>query len=254
VLRVHARGAALVLKLRWSTARPTVDYARTAAAQRLAGDAGVPVPAVVTAGDDGTVQHLLQEHVDGAEWRQVRPQLRPRELAAASAQIAEAVLALQSVTLPAFGALDEPTGGSVLDALRARVALRIPRAAERAVALDVLAGHAGLFASQPDATLTHDDLHHANVLFRRDASRWRLAAMLDWDKAWAGPPESDVARMAFWDDMTDPSFWSVYRAGRAQQDGWEERARIYQLLWCLEYDVTTRRHRRDTADLLARLR
>jgi Ser/Thr protein kinase RdoA (MazF antagonist) len=37
------------------------------------------------------------------------------------------------------------------------------------------------------ATLTHDDLHHGNVLFRHDHYGWRLAALLDWDKSWAGP-------------------------------------------------------------------
>ena len=59
--------------------------------------------------------------------------------------------------------------------------------------------------------------------------------------------------MAFWDDMTDPVFWSVYRAGVPASDGWEQRALVYQLLWCLEYDVDTARHRQDTAALVARL-
>jgi hypothetical protein len=40
--------------------------------------------------------------------------------------------------------------------------------------------------------------------------------VLDWDKAWAGPLESDVARMAFWDDMTGDGFWEVYKVPAAE--------------------------------------
>lgn len=253
VLRVRAEGSAYVLKLASSGARPALDYARTASAHRLAEAAGVPVAGVVGVGDDGVVQHLLQEHVEGVDWRHVRPQLDGNELRTASADVARSVLGIQSVTLPAFGGLDEPTGRSLLDALHDRVVLRIRRGDRLALAHGVLDRHADLFAGPAAPTLTHDDLHHANLLFRRRATGWRLAAVLDWDKAWAGAPESDVARMAFWDDMTDPVFWSVYRDERPVADGWPERAAVYQLLWCLEYDVETPRHQRDTAALVARL-
>jgi fructosamine-3-kinase len=74
-----------------------------------------------------------------------------------------------------------------------------------------------------------------------------------WDKAWAGPPESDVARMAFWDDMTGDGFWEFYNADVPPAEGRAERALIYQLLWCLEYLVSTPRHRADTASLCRRL-
>ena len=106
-----------------------------------------------------------------------------------------------------------------------------------------------LFSSQHAATLCHDDLHHDNVLFRLNSNGWRLVALLDWDKAWAGPAESDVARMAFWDDMTGPGFWEVYPAPNGIDDEAAHRALIYQLLWCLEYDDGTARHAADTTRL-----
>ncbi|KQR15974.1 phosphotransferase family protein [Cellulomonas sp. Leaf334] len=256
VLLVRAGATRLVLKIAASSARPGVDLARSAAAQELARRAGVPVGTVVAAGVDTelpTVQYLLQEEVQGIEWRTVRPHLRPAEHARAAAEIAGAVLALQSVVLPSFGALDDPAPQSLVDALHARVGLRVPDGARRRRAHDVLQRHAGLFTTPGRPTLTHDDLHHANLLFRQGAGGWTLAGVLDWDKAWAGSAESDVARMAFWDDMTGPDFWSVYRAEMPALDGWEQRARVYQLLWCLEYDVDTARHRQDTATLVARL-
>ncbi|KQS97498.1 phosphotransferase family protein [Cellulomonas sp. Leaf395] len=256
VLLVRAASTVHVLKVASTDARPALDYRRSASAQELARRAGVPVGAVVAAGVHGElpgVQFLLQEQVEGVEWRQVRPLLRPAELATPSIDIARAVLALQSVVLPSFGALDEPTP-RLVDALRARIALRIPAGDRRSLATEVLDRHADQFSGPAGPTLAHDDLHHANLLFRQGRNGWRLAGVLDWDKAWAGPAESDVARMAFWDDMTDTVFWSVYRESVPATDGWALRAMVYQLLWCLEYDVDTARHRQDTATLVARLR
>jgi aminoglycoside phosphotransferase (APT) family kinase protein len=256
VFRVRADDARWVLKVAGLDARPALDYTRTATAQTRAGAAGVPVAPVAAAGVHGTTQFLLQEEVEGVEWRTARARLGAAELAAASTQIARAVLRLQSVTAPSFGALDEVDAGrrlGLLDAMRDRIRLRIPAGDRRAVAERVLQRHSALFDEPQRPVLTHDDLHHANLLFRPTSAGWRLAAVLDWDKAWLGPPESDVARMAFWDDMADDVFWSTYHRAQPPADGWPERALVHQLLWCLEYDVATPRHQRDTAALVARL-
>jgi aminoglycoside phosphotransferase (APT) family kinase protein len=101
--------------------------------------------------------------------------------------------------------------------------------------------------------LCHDDLQDTNLIFREARGGWQLAGVLDWDKAWAGPPEADIARMAFWDDMTGPGFWEVYEAVTPPAEGRSARALIYQLLWCLEYPVSTPRHLADTASVCRRL-
>ena len=77
-----------------------------------------------------SVQYLLQEEVEGTEWRRCVRTAAGRA-GAASADIARAVLALQSVTLPSFGALDDAAPRTLVDALHARVALRIPDAGRR---------------------------------------------------------------------------------------------------------------------------
>ena len=147
----------------------------------------------------------------------------------------------------------EPAAGDLPAALRHRAELRVADQRRLALSLYVLEREAALFSGATVATLCHDDLHHANVIFRRERGGWRLAGLLDWDKAWAGSAESDVARMALWDDMTGPGFWEVYRAGVPAADGWEERALVYQLLWCLEYDDGTARHAADTTAVCRRL-
>ena len=53
--------------------------------------------------------------------------------------------------------------------------------------------------------------------------------------------------------MTGPGFWEVYRAAVPEAPGWPRRALLHQLLWCLEYDAPTQRHRADTAAVRAAL-
>ena len=262
VLLVELAGApgAVVCKL-GKAASSAIDLRRTARATSLARSAGVPVGAVLavdTSSRHGPWQYLLAEHLAGVEWRRVRPLLAAEELAAAHQEIATMVLALQTVRLPTFGELDgaaEPVGGNLVEALRRRAELRIRDPGHRAMFHRVLDQESDLLAAEPGpATLTHDDLHSANVLFGRDRSgSWRLRGVLDWDKAWAGPAEADVARLAFWDDMTGPGFWQAYRAARPATAGEPRRALVYQLLWCLEYDSTTARHRADLAAVSAAL-
>ena len=247
----------LVLKVADASDR-TVDFERTQAVIALGRAGGVPAPAVLAADHGGDVGrgYLLLEHVDGVPWRHLRSTLEPGQVAAAHQEIAQAVLSLQSVQLPCFGEIDHlgrPAGRSLLDALHSRAELRIPDSQGREVLHGLLDRNAGLFTTPQPPTLCHDDLHHGNLLFRARSGRWELAAVLDWDKAWAGPAESDIARMAFWDDMTGPAFWRVYRRAVPAADGYRERALIYQLLWCLEYQNSSARHAADTAALKRRL-
>jgi aminoglycoside phosphotransferase (APT) family kinase protein len=249
----------LVLKAAGPGAPAGVDFHRTATALSLARAAGVPVPAVLaveTSYRSGPWSYLLQEHVDGLEWRRLRPLLAPEQIRTAHREIATAVLAMQSVRFSSFGELNaagEPAGDDLGIALRRRAELRITEPGRRTTFLDVLNHKASLFHDQPRSTLCHDDLQHTNLIFREARGEWRLAGVLDWDKAWAGPPESDIARMAFWDDMTGPGFWEVYESVTPPAEGRSERSLVFQLLWCLEYPVSTPRHRADTASVCRRL-
>ena len=148
----------------------------------------------------------------------------------------------------------QPAASDLLSALRRRAEIRIADEHARDSFNQLLDREAGLFVMGNQApTLSHDDLHHANLIFHAAQGRWQLAGVLDWDKAWAGPAESDVARMAFWDDMTGPGFWEVYRAAVPMIDGRSERMLIYPLLWCLEYNETSTRHLIETNSLRGQL-
>ncbi|HSU36799.1 MAG TPA: aminoglycoside phosphotransferase family protein [Propionibacteriaceae bacterium] len=245
----------MIMKVARDGARPEVDFERTAAAMALARGAGVPVAETLAADATyraGPWQYLLHSYLDGIPWHRARPHARVDEVDSAHRQLAEAVLALQSVELTGYGELDrsgQSSGADLLTGLRCRAELRLVEPRNRALFDHVLEQNVELFADAPAATLCHDDLHHANVIFRLDGRDPVLVGFIDWDKAWAGPAESDLARMALWDDMTGPGFWSAYGTAALSDSAAARRILIYQLMWCLDYDESTPRHRADTARL-----
>jgi aminoglycoside phosphotransferase (APT) family kinase protein len=243
------------MKVAQRGSRPDLDFERTAAAMSLARSAGVPVAQTLAADGScrtGPWQYLLYTYVEGLPWRLVRPRLNAGEIESAHGQLAEAILALQSVRFHSFGELSrsgEPIGSDLPRSLRRRAAVRIPDPSHRALFNEVLDRNIGLFSGSTAPTLCHDDLHDGNVIFQISGSGPGLAGIIDWDKAWAGPAESDIARMAFWDDMTGPGFWPAYRSKTPTEQAATQRTLIYQLLWCLEYNQETPRHLADTRQL-----
>jgi len=257
-LTVGSSDRRLVLKASAPGDTRPIDYDRTAMVTELARAVGTPTPAVLgvdTSCRAGPWRYLFLEHVDGLEWRRLRRRLDDQEARSAHRQIASAVLALQSVPFSSFGELDgrgQAAGDDLRPALRRRAELRIEDERARDLFDRLLDREAGLLDHQ-SPVLCHDDLHHGNLIFQPSPSGWQLVAVLDWDKAWAGPRESDVARMAFWDDMTGPGFWEVYRSEVPMTAGERQRTPIYQLLWCLEYDDRSARHLADTNALRRKL-
>jgi fructosamine-3-kinase len=117
----------------------------------------------------------------------------------------------------------------------------------------VLNARAALFGGMNDGALCHDDLNPHNILVARQDGRWRVTAVVDFDSAWAGSGESDLARLELWRGMTDDGFHDAYRGVLPAAAGYQERRPIYQLLWCLEYARATPQHRADTAAVCAEL-
>ncbi|MEW6093889.1 MAG: fructosamine kinase family protein, partial [Chloroflexota bacterium] len=95
--------------------------------------------------------------------------------------------------------------------------------------------------------------HKHNILFQRQQGQWRLATILDFDKAWAGHHETDLARLELWEGMTSKAFWRSYRAICPADPLYKQRRPIYQLLWCLEYARPTAKHLADTQRVCAEL-
>lgn len=196
---------------------------------------------------------LVKTRAEGQTWAALCPELDTSERDAALAQLGEAVAELHSPCLSGFGpfaadgsiAVSQPVVGALAE--HACRIIRIPSPAEPF--REALRNHADLFDDVGPPTICHDDLHGFNVLFSNGRPP-RLSAILDFDKAWAGPAESDMARMELWTGMTGATFWSAYRRRHPERDGYKRRRPFYQLLWCLEYAQNSEEHLWITNDLL----
>lgn len=251
----------VMVKLAGPRAALPCPFERTAALlQRVAATTAVPVVSMIAADTsyrDWPWRYCVYERAPGLPWGELREQLRPEEQADARRQLGQAVAQLHSVRFEAFGELTNEAAPQAaapyLAALEARATLRITAAPLRDTFLAALERTADWFSDVTEARLTHEDLHGWNVLFAQRGGRWQLTGIVDFDKAWAGHAESDLARLAFWDGMTDAAFWESYTALQPIEPRFAQRRLVYQLFWCLEFARATPRHLADTQRVVAEL-
>ncbi|MGH2514282.1 MAG: phosphotransferase, partial [Ktedonobacterales bacterium] len=146
-----------------------------------------------------------------------------------------------------------PFGAPFLPALAERVRRRVANPHHAELFLALMRERAALFADVEEAQLTHEDLNPNNILFQNDNGQWVLSGLLDFESAWAGCCESDLARLELWRGMTGDGFWEGYRSVRQVPPSYPLRRQLFQLLWCLEYGATTPRHLADTRAVCAAL-
>ncbi len=256
VLLVQLRQPSIqvVVKLAGRESPLACPFDRTATLHRLvAAQTSIPMPEVLAVDvsyEKAPWRYFIKRYIPGQEWAQVRDQMNEEELANAYRQIGEAVAQLHGIRFPAFGELAADgtvqSGGPCFTALAERARSFIGSEHLRDLFLSVLDENANLFADVGDASLCHEDLHQHNILFQFEQGQWRLATILDFDKAWAGHGESDLARLELWRGMMGKGFWEAYEKVHPRDDLYQRRCPIYQLLWCLEYARPTAQHLADT--------
>jgi aminoglycoside phosphotransferase (APT) family kinase protein len=251
----------VVVKLAGHMAALPCPFERAAAINRLVRThTNIPNSGVIAA--DVSYAHWpwrysISTFVPGDTWKVVRPQLSGFQLRAAYRQIGEAIAILHGVPFQQFGEVTQdgtvPFGSPYLPALAERVRRRIANPRHAELFLTLVRERAALFADVDEPRLTHEDLNPNNILFHNDAGQWTLSGILDFESAWAGCRESDLARLELWRGMAGDGFWEGYRSVSEVPPTYPMRRQIYQLLWCLEYGATTPQHRSDTRSVCAGL-
>ena len=246
-------------------------FARAAAIQqRVARETAVPVCETLAVDDlcqRFPWRYLMTAHAPGMDWRAGLARMTPHARRDIFRQFGEATAALHGLRYPRFGDAEEETSpptplprgeGSqtYLSALMARARRRIANPAYAELFSTVLQAHASDFAGITEPRLTHEDLNPSNLLVvpgENEGDDWRISAILDFESAWAGCPESDIARLELWRDMMGDGFTEGYTATQPIAADYPTRRPIYQLLWCLEYARPTAQHHADTARVCAAL-
>jgi aminoglycoside phosphotransferase (APT) family kinase protein len=260
---------ARVVVLKLADATSASQFAREAAIQRrVARETSVPVCEVLAVDDSCQRfpwRYLMMVHAPGMGWRDGLKRMAPHARYDIFRQLGEATAALHSLRYPRFGEAEEsrtspptplPRGEGCIEALISRARRRIANPAHANLFATLLQAHASDFADITEPRLTHEDLNPNNLLLvpgDDEADDWRIAAVLDFGSAWAGCPESDIARLELWRDMMDNGFSEGYTATQPIAADYPKRRPIYQLLWCLEYARPTAAHHADTARVCAAL-
>lgn len=261
LVRLRRPSLEVVVKLAGPKAPLHCPFDRTAMLHRLVKSrTTIPMPEVIAV--DVTYQawpwrYFVKTHVPGLEWAVAREQMSPEQRSDAYKQIGDAVGQLHAIHFPAFGelALDGSVqnGASFHEALIERSRLFINSERMRELFYCVVEKREPLFQNIRAPSLCHEDLHWHNVLFHYKEGHWRLATILDFDKAWAGCYETDLARLELWKSMMADEFWPAYQAHCSVDPLYEQRRPIYQFLWCLEFARLTEKHLADTRHLCQEL-
>jgi phosphotransferase family enzyme len=227
-----------VVKLEVPGARPNRRFdAMAAVSRRVSSETTVPTFDVVAVDISrrGWPRNLLVvTELAGETWAHMYPGLDEARRATAQRQLGRAAAQLHAITFDAFGEVGadgrvaQPRGP--VAALAARADRRLRTSRFRDYFRQVMDAHVALLAAAPGPRLCHEDLNPHNVLFKLQNGEPTLTGVLDFESAWAGLHESDLARLELWRWTHDG-----YAEAGCISDTYRWRRPILQLLWCLEY-------------------
>ena len=235
-------------------------FERAPVLSRLIRRQGVEVPevlAVDTSRDRWPHSYLITTFIEGTTLAVAAKRLAASDRAQLFTELGNAVARLHGLTFSAFGEL-MPSGevqarSPYPEALMKRAAERVSNGTHLDLFRELVEAHRGELGEVRRAALTHEDLNPYNLLVAWRGETAHLAAVLDLSSAWAGNPESDLARLELWRGMMHPAFWAAYQPEPQIASGYARRRAVLQFLWCLEYASPNRQHHAVTAAVCASL-
>jgi aminoglycoside phosphotransferase (APT) family kinase protein len=212
----------------------------------------VPVPEVIHAepsGYEDLPPFALMRYVEGISFRELRRSGDRDAMAQAARSAGETLAAIGRATFPRSGWL---APGPMVAAPLLDGADPMPRFVDSCLAsenlqrrmpADLCDGVRALAWSQAsqlagvenEARLVHGDFNKRNLLVRRTAGKWRVAAVLDWEFAVAGSPLGDLGTFLRYEHtartLVEPHFSSAFeRAGGRLPLNWRSLTRWIDLL------------------------
>jgi Ser/Thr protein kinase RdoA (MazF antagonist) len=220
--RLGAGGETLVLRFY----RDPAAARREAALHRLVRD-DVPVAEILNTGvvtHTSVLPFALLRYVPGVLLETIVGGGEAEAVGQAGSVVAEVMSAIHGHDLPGSGYLADdltPLGAptaeanGIISTVRGRLLdarSRRPLGAEAAGQIvDILERNRNLLdAVGPETSLVHCDFNPKNIIMRRIRGRWTVAAVLDWEFAFAGSPLWDAANMLRFSDGYHPAFVEAF--------------------------------------------
>ncbi|MFE0755904.1 phosphotransferase family protein [Inquilinus sp. NPDC058860] len=236
--------------------RDPAQAAKERAIHALAAERGFPAPRLLGSGDDPATElpFALLEWIDGQRLDEAARGLDDTTLLPLARSVGGALAAIHAVTFDRTGFLDasldvaEPVdaGGTGLTGFLRHVLVdgsggeRLGRdLAGRLVAF--AEREAGLLDRWPGPPcLTHSDFGGTNILVRHGPEGWAVAAVLDWEFAFAGSPFFDLGNLLRPPLGSRPGFAGAVAAGYRAAGGelpaeWRRMAALADLFSWAEF-------------------
>lgn len=204
-------------------------------------------------------RYLIMKLIEGQLWSDVRHKLHGDDRCSIYRQLGNAVAQLHTIKYGGFGEVE----GSVeinsnlesnyITALSNRARRRIGNPNHQELFISLLQEKKEWFKDDVRPRLTHEDLNPGNIIVRLKNGQWDLAAIIDFDSAWAACCESDLARLELWRGMIGEGFFEAYREINPISNDYIHRKLIFQFLWCLEFASPSQEHHQDTKDICDKL-
>jgi aminoglycoside phosphotransferase (APT) family kinase protein len=246
-LHLDSEPAAVVLRIYEhdpSLCRKEIDLMRLVAGS-------VPVPEIIYAeplGRKDLPPFRLTRWVEGVTFLELKRAGDPAAIAQAADAAGAALAAIGQVRFPEPGwllpgpAVGQPLleGADVIPRF-VDLCLASPHLRRRMPAELRDRTHALIWSAAPlytrlaaETRLVHGDFSKRNLLMRRDAERWIVAAVLDWEFAVSGSPLADLATFLRYErperPLVEPYFSTGYqRAAGALPPDWPRLARLLDL-------------------------
>jgi aminoglycoside phosphotransferase (APT) family kinase protein len=226
----------------------------------------VPIPEIVYADPDGThypLPYSIMRWVDGVLLSEILASGNIADITNVAYDVGATLAAISTCAFPQSGffgpglIIAQPFHGDVAAWLAAiEHFLFKGRAGERlGVALTdrlwtfVTMNKEYLAPIEGIASLVHSDFKGINILVRQDQADWKVAAVLDWEFAFASSPLYDIGNMLRYDQQYPPVFEQQFIQGFREHGGnlpaeWKKIVKLLDLVSLCEFLDAP--HRRDT--------
>ena len=247
VLRLRGEAEAVALRI---YDRQPEACGKEAGLHRLLGGS-VPVPEILHAepdGVEGSAPFAVLRHVEGVTFRELKQSGDEAGIREASASAGRTLAAIARHTFSRPGRL---LRGLVVGDAYVEGPDPVPRFAERCLESPRLLERTDpalvdrlrtfvwsrarrLATLDAESRLVHGDFNSPNLLVRRAAGRWEVAAVLDWEFAFSGSTLFDVGNFLRYErgsrPLREPSFSRAFlEAGGELPDDWPDLARAIDL-------------------------
>jgi Ser/Thr protein kinase RdoA (MazF antagonist) len=193
-------------------------------------------------------RYAIMTRLDGERLALCEPQMSEDELASVWREVGAQMRLIHDITMEAYGYIADgrliaraDSNRDYMDGMwRAKLEQFRALGGDRSLAAAMdkkWRGRLDLLDLCRAPKLCHYDIHPGNLMAARDATRWRLSGLFDFEDSFAGDPLLDLAKCVHFARVGTAARWTSLLEGYGpiENPTWEETVELYRLYQTVEY-------------------